>query len=254
MEKLKGQIQSAVNIYKSGNLQKAELFTKKLINDNPKLVFLYNLLGLILVNQEKNDEAMRCYEKGIKIDPTFGMIYNNIGFLFFKYKKATADNLKKAESFYKKAIALDKKIPEPHNNLGSLYDHLDRLEDAIKCFKKAIDINPKFSYAHHNLGSAYVSIGKFNEAKKYFKESIKLNPNFVVTHRSLSRITKYTENDEHFMELKKIYSNTNIDDKEKRIELGFALGKHMKILKILINLLLITKKQILFIGKKSIFH
>ena len=53
MEKLKEQIQSAVNIYKSGNLQKAELFTKKLINDNPKLVFLYNLLGLILADQKK---------------------------------------------------------------------------------------------------------------------------------------------------------------------------------------------------------
>ena len=182
MEKLKEQIQSAVNIYKSGNLQKAELLTKKLIDDNPKLVFLYNLLGLILVNQEKNDEAMRCYEKGIKIDPTFGMIYNNIGFLFFKYKKATADNLKKAESFYKKAIALDKKIPEPHNNLGSLYDHLDRLEDAIKCFKKAIDINPKFSYAHHNLGSAYVSIGKFNEAKNQVKKIAIIRLNNIINN------------------------------------------------------------------------
>jgi len=223
MEKLKEQIKSAVNIYKSGNLQKAELFTKKLINDNPKLVFLYNLLGLILADQKKNEEAMRCYEKGIKIDPTYGMIYNNIAFLFFKDK--TADSLKKAESFYKKAIALDKKIPEPHNNLGSLYDHLDKLEDAIECFKKAIDINPKFSYAHYNIGSVYISIGKFNEAKKYLKESIKLNPNFIIAHRSLSRITKYTENDEHFKWLKKIYSNTNTDDKEKRVELGFALGK-----------------------------
>ena len=53
MEKLKEQIQSAVNIYKSGNLKKAELCTKKLINDNPKLVFLYNLLGLVLVDQKK---------------------------------------------------------------------------------------------------------------------------------------------------------------------------------------------------------
>ena len=53
MEKLKEQIQLAVNIYKSGNLQKAELFTKKLIDDNPKLVFLYNLLGLIFVDQKK---------------------------------------------------------------------------------------------------------------------------------------------------------------------------------------------------------
>ena len=223
MEKLKEHIQYVVDIFNSGNLSKAELLTKKLINNNPKVVFLYNLLGLILVEQKKNDQAMKCYEKGIKIDPSFGIIYNNIGLLFYKQK--TADNIKKAENFYKKAISLDKKIPEPHNNLGNLYDYLNKVKDAIDCYKRAIDINARFSYAHHNLGTAYVTIGKFNEAKKHFKESLKLNPNFSVTHRSLSRITKYTDNNAHFNELKKIYKNININDSEKRIELGFSLGK-----------------------------
>ena len=223
MEKLKEQIQSIVDIYKSGNLLEAEFLTGQLINNNPKVVFLYNLLGLILAEQKKDDQAMKCYEKGIDIDPNYGMIYNNIGLLF--YKKKTADNIKKAERFYKKAISLDKRIPEPHNNLGNLYDYLDKIRDAIDCYKRAIYINPKFSYAHHNLGSAYVAIGKFNEAKKHFRESIKLNPSFTVTHRLLSRITKYTDNDEHLIELKKIYENADINDSEKKIELGFALGK-----------------------------
>ena len=53
MEKLKEHIQSVVSIYKSGNLSEAELLTKKLIDNNPKIVFLYNLLGLILSEQEK---------------------------------------------------------------------------------------------------------------------------------------------------------------------------------------------------------
>ena len=223
MEKLKEHIQSVVDIYKSGNLSEAEILTKKLINDNPKVVFLYNLLGLILAEQKKDDQAIKCYEKGINIDPSFAMIYNNMGLLFFKNK--AAENIKKVENFYKKAISLNKKIPEPHNNLGNLYDYLDKIHDAINCYKKAIDINPKFSYAHHNLGTAYVTIGKFDKAKKHFKESIKLNPNFTITHRSLSRITKYNNDDEHFIELKKIYKNLNINDSEKRIELGYALGK-----------------------------
>tara|TARA_B100000315_G_scaffold254836_1_gene296739 strand:- start:1737 stop:3305 length:1569 start_codon:yes stop_codon:yes gene_type:complete len=223
MEKLKEHIQSVVDIYKSGNLSKAELLAKQLINNNPKIVFLYNLLGLILAEQKKDDQAMKCYETGINIDPTYGMIYSNMGLLF--YKEKTASNIKKAETFYKKAISLDARIPEPHNNLGNLYNYLDKINDAIDYYKKAIDINPKFSYAHHNLGSAYVAIGKFSEAKKHFRESIKLNPYFTVTHRSLSRITKYTKEDEHFIELKKIYKNVDINDSEKKIELGFALGK-----------------------------
>ena len=223
MEKLKKHIQSIIDIFKSGNLSEAEHSCKKLINEHSKVAFLYNLLGLILVEQKKFDQAIKYYELGLKIDPTFAIIYNNLGLLFFDQQ--TEESIKKAENYYKQSISVDKKIPEPHNNLGNLYDYLNKIKDAIDCYKRAIDINPKFSYAHHNLGSVYVTIGKFNEAKKHFRESIKLNPNFTITHRLLSRITKYTNNDDHFNELKKIYKTVNINDSEKRIELGYALGK-----------------------------
>jgi tetratricopeptide (TPR) repeat protein len=223
MNKLKEDIKSVVNIYKSGDLLKSENLTKELITNNPKVAFLYNLLGVILAQQQKNEEAMQSYEQGIKIDPNFGMIYNNIGLLLFK--KKNIENISKAKKFYQKAISLDEKISEPHNNLGNLYDFLNKNEEAIECYKHAIKINPNFSYAHHNLASAYVSIGNFDYAKKHFKKSIKLNPNFTVTHRSLSRITKYTDKNEHFIELKKIYKNINKNDRESKIEIGYSLGK-----------------------------
>ena len=53
MQSLKEQIQEVVDIYKSGNLSRSEILTKKLIKANPKTAFLYNLLGLILVDQKK---------------------------------------------------------------------------------------------------------------------------------------------------------------------------------------------------------
>ena len=58
MENLKKQIQSVVDIYKSGNLSRSEILTKKLIKANPKTAFLYNMLGLILVDQKKIDQAL----------------------------------------------------------------------------------------------------------------------------------------------------------------------------------------------------
>ena len=53
MEKLKKEIQSIVDVYKSRDLSKAELLCKKLILTNPKVAFLYNLMGLILTDQKK---------------------------------------------------------------------------------------------------------------------------------------------------------------------------------------------------------
>ena len=83
MKNIKDQIQTAVNIYKSGNLNEAEQVTSKLIANNPKIVFLYNLLGLIFTGQNNIDKAKECYEKGLKIDPNFAMLFNNLGHLFF---------------------------------------------------------------------------------------------------------------------------------------------------------------------------
>ena len=148
MEKLKKQIQLAVDAFKSGKILEAEGMAKKLIKINPKVAFLYNLLGLISVVQKKIYKALEYYHRGIKIDPNYAMIYNNLGILYFKNKPSR--NHREAENFYKKSISLDKKLSEPQNNLGNLYKELNKFEEAMHCYKKAIENNPKFSYGHYN--------------------------------------------------------------------------------------------------------
>ena len=85
IENIKLKIQSIVDLYKSGDLSKAELLCKKLIEANPKVEFLYNLLGLILAGQGKIQAAIEYYNKAIKINPNFAMPYNNLGLLYVHY-------------------------------------------------------------------------------------------------------------------------------------------------------------------------
>ena len=223
MKQLKEQIQSVIDIFQSGNLLKAEELSKSLIKTNPEVPFLYNLLGLVLAEQNKIDQAIESYEKGLKIDPNFAMIYNNLGLLY--YNKKNDSSIKKAENFYKKSISLNEKIAEPHNNLGNVYKGRSEYKEAEDCYKRAIFINSKFAYSHYNLGSLFIAMGKFNEAKKSLREAIKLNPNLTYAHKELSRITKYTNKEEHFNELLNLYKHTNINNTKNRINLGFALGK-----------------------------
>ena len=86
MEELKKKIKVAVDALKSQRVKEAENQIKKLISENPNIVFLYNLLGLILAQQEKFDQALECYQKGIEVDPNFAMIYNNLGLLYAHQK------------------------------------------------------------------------------------------------------------------------------------------------------------------------
>jgi len=219
MENIKKEVQKAVNLYKSGNFSESEVLSKKLISNNPKVPFLYNLLGLILSSQKKNDEAIKCYEEGLKIKPDYAMIFNNLGTIY-KLKKEYL----KAEDLYKKAIQLDDNIPETRNNLGNLYIDLDKHDEAIKNFKKSIEINPKFYVAHYNLGIFYKSAGKFNESKYYFNKSIKLNPKFYQAHRTYSLVHKYKIKDDHIKTMEDLYNEIDKDTRGK-MELSFSLGK-----------------------------
>ena len=74
MENPKKKIQLLLNLYKSKKLSEAELLNKELIRAYPKIVNLYNVLGLILTEKEKIDEAIMYYERGIKIDPHYAVI------------------------------------------------------------------------------------------------------------------------------------------------------------------------------------
>ena len=66
------------------------------------------MLGLVLTGQKKIDRAIECYEKGLKVDPKFAMIYSNLGLLLFN--KKTSSSIKKAENFYIKSITLNEKM------------------------------------------------------------------------------------------------------------------------------------------------
>ena len=223
MKNLTEQIQLTLEFYNTGNLLKAEKTAKKLILENPNIVFLYNLIGLILASQKKIKEAINYYEKGIKIDPTFALIYNNLGLLYRNLN--TSDSIKKAENFYRKSILLDRNIAEPYNNLGNLFSSLTKYKDAKDCYQKAILVNSQFSQSYYNLGTLFLTTGKIDKAKANFNKAININPNFASAHRSLSRITTYTNDNNHLNQLKKLYENSNLDNKNNRIELGFALGK-----------------------------
>ena len=133
MKDIKKEIQQAIKLYKSHKFSEAELLSKKLIKLNPKIFFLYNLLGLILTGQGKNDESIKYYKRGISIKPDYAMIYNNLG------------NAYKAKKDYPKAyLALTSHIPEM-----SLM-HFIKIADAQKETMKKMAVSTlNFHHSQH---------------------------------------------------------------------------------------------------------
>ena len=219
MKKLTEEIKNVLAFYKAKKMSSAENLCNELIKKHSNSEILHNILGLILTEQNKIIEAISCYKKGIKINPSYAMFYNNLGSIYKSQQKYLD-----AERNYKKSINLDNNIVESHNNLGSLYALVNKYDDAIKCYNQAIKVNNNFFISHYNLGIAYKTLGNFIKSKESLERSLKINPLFFTGHRSLSQITKYKQNDYHMNLLSKIYKDSSIKMKNKT-EIVFALAK-----------------------------
>jgi tetratricopeptide (TPR) repeat protein len=91
--------------------------------------------GGALYSLGKYDEAIKCYDKAIEIDPDNPVVWNN------------------------KGLAL--------NSLG-------KYDEAITSYDKAIEIDPDDADTWNNKGLALNSLGKYDEAKKCYDRSKKL--------------------------------------------------------------------------------
>ena len=79
MNDLEKKIQFAVNLFNTKKYTEAQISVEKLMSIHPKIVFLYNLLGLIFTEKREILEAIKIFKKGININSKAAIIYNNLG-------------------------------------------------------------------------------------------------------------------------------------------------------------------------------
>ena len=91
---------------------------------------------------------------------------------------ARKQDQQKAIETYQKALALSPNEATLHNNLGSVYAEMGKVDDAKAEFQKAADANPSgASGYYYNLGVVMVNQGKMDDAGVALKKATELDPN-----------------------------------------------------------------------------
>jgi tetratricopeptide (TPR) repeat protein len=83
---------------------------------------------------------------------------------------------------YARAVAVDPRLPGPHNALGNTLRDLGRRQEARAEYRQAIDLDPAFVLAHYNLGLVLAELGQEEEALAEFHQTIALEPDHVLAH------------------------------------------------------------------------
>src|SRR5882724_4669250 len=69
----------ALQHHQSGRLREAETMYRQVLASQPAYADVLNLLGVLLHQTKRNDEALRAIERSIQINPRSAIYFNNHG-------------------------------------------------------------------------------------------------------------------------------------------------------------------------------
>ena len=101
----------------------------------------YSNLGKIFQSLGELQKAEIYTRKAIEINPNFAMAYSNLGNIF-----QSRGELQKAEIFTRKAIEIDPNFAMAYFNLGNIRKDLGKRKDSLDSYLRVIEINPQYVY------------------------------------------------------------------------------------------------------------
>ncbi len=152
----------------TGREDKALPFCIKAIQINPRLDDIYNLLGILIYDKDKN-AAILLYKKSIEARPRNEHAYHNLCKTYLSIK-----DYEKAEESCQKAIEIDPDLADAYNNLGNVYMATNRHKEALISYKKALELNPGMGSAHNNLGTIYLYAKQYDLAIEHIDKAVAL--------------------------------------------------------------------------------
>ena len=140
----------------------------------------YNL-GWYLDEEKRFDEALVYYRKAIEMEPRNPEPLNNIGVALVA-KKQYAE----AIPYFERALKAEPGFVEAHNNIGKALEELGKLDEAIPEYRLVLAKKPEHISALNNLGNALVRKGQFTDAIQTFEASLRAKPDQVAAHYGLA--------------------------------------------------------------------
>ncbi|MDH5179254.1 MAG: tetratricopeptide repeat protein [Gammaproteobacteria bacterium] len=148
----------------------ADAFTR-LIKIDKKNAEAFNNLALVLLEQNKLNEALENCRQAIELQPAMASARNNLGNIY-----RAANRFDDAVASYLKAIELGMCTAEVYCNLGAVTHRLGRYAEAEDAYHKAMQINAGFSAAYNNLGALLLEKGELPSALENLQKAFQITP------------------------------------------------------------------------------
>jgi tetratricopeptide (TPR) repeat protein len=136
-------------------------------------------LGDTLMAHQRYQAAIEAYKKGPHDSAT---LWNKMGIAY-----QLMFNLDDAVRCYEKSLKLEPRNSVVLNNLGTVYDSQKQYPNAERMYRKAIKYDPKSALIYKNLGTNLLTQHKYKKGWEDYKVALTLDPD-VFGHSTSPRV------------------------------------------------------------------
>ena len=178
-------LEKAVDIHRRGNLARAGVLYRAVLEQDPDQVDALHYLGVIAMQSGRFDEAVDMIGRALELAPCDPHMCANLGNALLQ-----VGDTKNAIEQYEAALAIDSNLTEVRRNLAAALLSLGRASDAIREISEAARKAPHSLEVQVTLGNILSETGRSDQAIACFERVLSVHPNIAPIHGNLANVLR----------------------------------------------------------------
>lgn len=166
-----GDLDKGLEQFKGRHYSEAEQEMREVVKTEPRNSVALRILGLSLIHQGKNSEALPLLEDAVRAEPAFPDAKLALAFALVNEKRYD-----EAEKQVRAAAKQNDDLPDLPFYQGMVAVAKKQNSDAIPKLETAIERDPENSYAYYFLGLAYANSRRPDKMVGAFSNFLRLAP------------------------------------------------------------------------------
>jgi len=209
----------AADLFRKGNVGKAEGITREVLKKDPTDVVAIRLLANIGLKVGQTADAKNLLQRCLELAPDFHTARHSYAIALFRSQDLVEalvqlDILLKAEPLNPQYMILKASV------LVRKGDH----DEAMEMYERLLKDYPNQARPYTNYGHTLKTVGRLDDAIKAYRKSIELSPGIGESYWSLANLKTFRFSDEDIAKMREQVLDEG-GDPDDQSHLAFALGK-----------------------------